>query len=268
MRTIWLATILLCLTSCSSPKDVCSTNADCFAGEVCLSSGVCGVPGAGGADAGDGDEDATRRRDGGPTNNGTTNNGTTNNGTTNNGTTNNGVPDMGDSSMDAADTSGSDQGSATDMANACAVDPFTFVCTDDAMEENDDWISGEQLGGMTLGCNTQFVAVDETYTAVMCPLDGSDWYYVNFVNCREFDYVLEFQLEVLDDCDPEEVLFEPLSFKCDEPNVQCVEVDGKPTIRMIVDGTFQNLQSYYFQVSIGDRNDRTFDYKVRLVVRK
>jgi hypothetical protein len=82
------------------------------------------------------------------------------------------------------------------------------------------------------------------------------------------DYVLEFQLEVPDECAADDIHFEPLSFECSEEFVQCLEVDGKPTIRMRVDETFQNMQSSYVQLHIGERNNLTFDYRVRVVVRE
>ena len=265
MRSIWLVPILFCVSSCSSPGEhECRTDRDCFAGESCV-SGVCGTPdGSNGTDAGD--DSGGRSASNNASNNGASNNGAPNNGSPNNGSSNNGsAPDVG-----AADDGGADQGGPGDMGlGACEVDPFTFMCTDDAHEDNDEWLTAEQLGGgAVLGCNTDFVAFDESYTGTMCPLDGSDWYYVNFTSCDDGDYVLEFQLDVLDPCPDGSVTFEPLSYKCDEPNVQCLDVDGKPTIRMIVNQTFNNLQSYYFEVGNADRNDVTFDYTVRVVVRR
>lgn len=239
------------LYGCPS-DDACATDADCFAGEVCA-QGHCapddggnGGPGEdGGADedGGDGSDDGGRDDDGGS---------------------------GGDGDSDTDSNTGSDTDSGTDMQpGTCEVDPFTYQCSDDGYEEDDEWIDGTKLVGETVGCSPDFQPVDETFVATMCPLDGSDWFYVDFRSCDGMDYVLEFQLEVDEECaGVGDIQFEPLSFECSEDFVQCTEVDGVPTIRMIVSDTLANLQSSYVRVHISDRDDLTFDYRLRVVVRE
>jgi hypothetical protein len=234
-----MALTLLGLHGCSG-SDACTVDADCFRGEVCSAEGTCIVEGDAdaatdpGDDSGGSGEDAGGDEDGGA----------------------------------GGDDAGGDD--PTDMNDgACVVDPFTYECTDDPGEEDDVWNDGTRLTQDVLGCNPDFVAFDETFPGIMCPNDGSDWFFVNFHSCQGMDYVLEYQVEVLDQCaDPDAILVEPLSFECSEDFVECTVEEGKPTIRMIVDDTLRNLQSAYVQIHTDGRNDLTFDYRIRVTVRE
>lgn len=264
VRIVWIAVALLVSSSCScSGEDHCVRDDDCFAGEVCSGDGFClseADPVQPGGDAGldsstDNNGDASEPDD-------VTTVNSSNSDAEGNNVSNR---DVGGDSDERTDSGGDDTGADPE---SCVVDPFTYQCTDDDFEEDDTWIDGTKLFDGVLGCNPDFVGIDEEYVATMCPLDGSDWFYVDFTRCTGQDWVLEFQLDVTSDCDADLVKFEPLSYECDEPFVDCLEVDGKPTIRMIVDQSFNNLQVSYFQVHTDGRNDVTFDYRVRVSARQ
>ncbi len=259
-----LITTLAGIAGCSGQAR-CSIDQDCFAGEICAER-VCSVGTRIGGDADIADDAANTT----PPDEGLIARPDAGRGLDANNQTPDAATSSDSSTADAAvdDAGHPDAGGVDAALGQCTVDPFTFTCSDDSFEDNDTWINGERLLPQTLGCNPDFVAHDSSYIATMCPLDGSDWYYVNFFPCADSSYVIEWQVQLESDCDPSVIAFEPLSYKCDEPFVDCTTVDGKPTIRMIVStNNFQNLQSTYVQVT-NRGADVVFDYRIRVSVRR
>ena len=259
---ILVASLVTSTAACSSDAR-CSIDQDCFAGESCVDA-ICTVV----ADTGDTGTSASDTAQPGDVASTADTHTASDMATT--------TPDATQVERDlggAADVAPvEDAGAEVDMSpgGTCTIDPFDFTCSDDAFEPNNTWIDGDRLVVDTLGCNPDFVPHDSSYLATMCPLDGSDWYYVNFYPCSDgSSYVLQWQVQLESDCDADVIAFEPLSYKCDESFVDCTTIDGKPTIRMIVDNTkFQNLQSTYVQVHNKDQDDVTFDYRISVSVRR
>lgn len=237
------------LAACSSGAAPCLADRDCFAGELCR-EGVCAPGNRTTPDAGEADATA-----GPPTD----------------------QPDQSTDSPATRDAGHADLGgdavqmdtSTPSGGAACVVDPFTFTCSDDDFEPNDQWLDGHRLASEVVGCNQDFAPLEIAYVARMCPRDGSDYYSVNFSPCETAGYVIEWQVQPESDCDPALIGLESFSWDCEEPFVECVTIDGKPTVRMIVEpGNFQNLQSMYVQVHSRGARDVTFDYRISLRVRQ
>ncbi len=245
--------LALAATGCSGSQ-ACSTDSDCFSGEVCVDD-VCGEPrifdethdasrddGAQSSPDG-GDTDAGHVVDAGPD------------------------EDEGVGSEDAGPTDPDAPGDTGGAMGACIVDPFTHTCIDDEYEPNNQWIDGHRMIQERLGCVVDWQEHELTASAQVCQNDGSDFYFVEYLPC-DFDWILEFELDHGSMCPDELVQFEPLSVDCDDQQVQCIVEDGKSIIRLIVEKEMVNSQVLYVQVHTGDRSDVAFPYEITVRSRR
>lgn len=174
-----------------------------------------------------------------------------------------------------ADAGVEDQGredKPRDMGSgSCQVDPFTFICQDDEFEPNNVSIASERLSTSTSGCRWfDFEPFDRTIEATMCPIDGADWYSIDFGDCDDSSFIIEVQVELLSDCDPNIIGLNSATFDCADDLVNCTIEDGKPTLRAIIEppDSAGFIRSAYFEVHHKMQQDVTFDYRLSVKVRQ
>lgn len=226
----------------------CSTETDCFAGEVC-SDGTCVSESE--LDVGVISDMSAPDMD---------------------------TPDTSDSSdVGSEDTGQPDQDepdSPEDMPDVepmleCQVDPIESTCTEDMWEPNNSWIDGKKLGpqiNMGPGCPTAntFVPLDEVITPVMCARDQSDWFYIEFVPCMNSDIRITWTMTPQAECRADLIGLDSLSYPC-ETEANCSATDEMASVVIDLPAT-QSRQSQLSYVSIIGETGVQTPYELRVRV--
>ena len=161
------------------------------------------------------------------------------------------------------------QPDATPIGPDCRVDPFTFICADDGGEPNNIYVDSYDLTPAVMGCAwSDFQPFQATFDATMCPLDGEDWFEVRYGTCDNQAFVIEWQVELLSDCDLSVVDVTLHGTDCSDPNVDCSIVDGRPTVRQIIlPPAVPLITSSRLFVSNKGSDDVAFDYRIHVEIR-
>ncbi len=233
---IILVLCALALAGCGNGDATCSTNADCFKGEVCSADDVCVA-----------DPDA-------PSNNGTSNASPNSspNGETNGATGTNGKPDV---------------------EGVCIVDPFTATC--DMPDDNDstgEYIRMEPGPPGCDGSGNEFAGNEVTVEGLqMCATETRDIYDTNLIPCDDKTFVIEVTLTPKQDCDPDRYALDVnvQGNDCEEPNdrVRCETLeDGRKRVTAMVDPSISiAVAKMYIDKNV---ESMQFDYDLDIVVRE
>lgn len=241
-KLIYAALVLLA-SACGSPNNACTTDSECFRGEVCVDE-QCQAPANNNTTA--------------PVNN--TSVTTTTTTTTNNDTT-----------QTQNNTSTSTTNETVVTTGQCIVDPFTAMCPADDNDSFAEYVRTETgrgcLGGGDNFEGGEFTLLDQ----VLCPLEAADRYNTNLIPCDNITFVVEVTVIPHESCSQDD-----WDFNMRLQGNDCIETNGKMRCENLPDGSKRatgflepsnSITSPYIDITPITENLQ-FTYDVKIVVRE
>ena len=255
--------LFLLFSHCGSSSRDCTTDGECFSGEICT-DGSCTDPAA------NNQNNANNGNNANNSNNGNSNNGNSNN--SNNGNNSNNT---------------SSQNNTTGML-ACQIDPFGNQCQDDMYEDNDFVMAtgGDQNAVPYTSdswCNgTDPVDHTRTFNGTFCANDGGDSFRFPIrmwapVCVTAAQATLRVTVTIETECDPSFIKISPYDFFRDPirndlctpefPDVQCTQSeDGSVRTFEFLQDVNSNNQIWDSRIFIEAEDDIQFEYSVQVEI--